>query len=138
MAKRKDTVCVYNQTRQSFLSLSVRTADTTFSRLRGLIGRGRLKSGEGIWVKPSQGVHTIGLLFPIDVIYLDADNRVLLTVENLGTFRISPVRSRCRSVLQLAARTVYASGTLPGDQLLICSPENMETCLTAKNVEILV
>lgn len=137
-AERNEMVCVYNQTRQSFLSLSVRTADTTFSRLRGLIGKGRLKGGEGLWVKPSQGVHTIGLLFPIDVIYLDADNRVLLTVENLATFRIAPVKSRCRSVLQLAARTVHASGTLSGDQLLICSPEDIETCLTPKEVEILV
>jgi uncharacterized membrane protein (UPF0127 family) len=122
----RNQVCVFNKTRQAFLGLSVRKADTVLSRLRGLLGKTRLRSGEGLWVQPSQGVHTIGLLFPIDVIYLDADNRVLLTVENLATFRISPVKSRCRSVLQFPTRTVSASGTQAGDQILICSPEGME------------
>ena len=44
------TYCVYNQTRECFLSLSVTPADTTFSRLKGLIGRLKLKVDEGLWI----------------------------------------------------------------------------------------
>ncbi len=54
------TYCVYNQTRECFLSLGVTAADTTFARLRGLIGRLKLRVDEGLWVVPSCGIHTAG------------------------------------------------------------------------------
>ncbi len=108
------------------MSLGVVAADTHLSRLKGLLGRLRLKSDEGIWVLPSQGVHTIGVLFAIDLIYLDPNHRVIHTVESLGTFRIGPIRMHCSSVLQLPTRTIYSSNTEVGDELLICEPHEMQ------------
>lgn len=126
---RIDTsLCVYNQTRESFLSLSIKTADTHLARLRGLLGRMQLRSDEGIWIVPSQGVHTIGVLFPIDVIYLDKENRVIHLVESLGTFRISPLRREAASVLEMKARTIYSSHTQVGDRLVICPPDELAAC----------
>ena len=118
--------CVFNKARESFLSLSVTVADTHFARLRGLAGRIRLKNDEGIWVVPSQGVHTIGVLFSVDLIYLDENCRVIHMVESMGSFRIGPIRSSSRSVLELPTRTIYSSQTQVGDELLICSPEELE------------
>jgi uncharacterized protein len=120
------TYCVFNQTRESFLSLGITRADNRFARLKGLLGRLRLKSDDGIWVVPSLGIHTIGLLFPIDLIYLDSENRVIHLVENLGTFRIAPVRIHSASVLELPTRTIYSSQTQVGDRLLISPAEQME------------
>jgi len=126
--KRKSakTFCVFNRTRDSFLSLGVRLTDTHWSRLRGLVGKVRLRGDEGIWVVPSQGVHTIGVLFPVDLIYLDEEDRVVQLEESFGTFRIGPVRTNCASVLELPTRTIYSSQTQVGDQLLICRPDVME------------
>lgn len=124
MAREK--LCVYNLTKQSFLSLEVGVADTHLSRLRGLLGRRRLRSGEGLWVVPCQGVHTIGVLFPIDVVYLDEHLRVICLVEGLAPFRISPVRRAGSSVLELPTRTIYMSHTEVGDQFLICTPQEFE------------
>jgi uncharacterized membrane protein (UPF0127 family) len=121
--------CVFNKTRESFISLSVAAADTHLARLKGLVGRLRLKSDDGIWVVPSQGVHTIGVLFAIDLIYLDADHRVVHTIESFGTFRIGPIRRNCASVLELPTRTIYSSQTHVGDELLICSPDEMKAYL---------
>ena len=121
--------CVFNKTRESFLSLSVGAADSHLARLKGLVGKFRLKSDEGIWVTPSQGVHTIGVLFAIDLIYLDSERRVIHLIESFGTFRIGPIRTNCASVLELPTRTIYSSQTQVGDELLICSPEEMETFL---------
>jgi len=118
--------CVFNKTRESFLSLGVTIADTHFSRLKGLLGRIRLRSDEGIWVVPSLGVHTLGVLFPVDLIYLDADYRVIYLVESLGSFRIGPIRPKCASVLEVPPRTIYSSQTQVGDQMMICSSEEME------------
>ena len=120
------TLYVFNLTRQSFVSLGVNPADTHITRLRGLLGRMRLRSDEGLWVVPCQGIHTIGLLFPIDVIYLDEKHRVIHLIEHLGPFRIAPIRTQSGSVLELPTRTIYSSNTQVGDELLIRSPEEME------------
>jgi len=117
---------VFNQTRQCFLGLNVIAADTHFSRLRGLLGRLKLRRDEGIWLTPSQGIHTFGMLFPIDVIHLDALNRVIHLTEHLGPFRISALRVHAKSVLELPAWTIHNSGTQIGDDLLICAPEEMQ------------
>jgi uncharacterized membrane protein (UPF0127 family) len=123
--KRK-AYCVYNQTRECFLSLDVKVADTIFSRLRGLIGRLKLRSDEGLWVVPSRGVHTLGLLFPLDLIYLDEHYRVIHLVEYFPAFRIGPLKTKAESVLQLPTHTIYSSQTQAGDQLVICVVEEME------------
>ena len=118
-------VCVFNRTRESFLGLRVTVADTLPMRLKGLLGRIRLKPDDGIWLIPSRGIHTIGMLFAIDLVYLDAENRVIHLIENLGPFRISPLRIRCDSILELSSRTIYSSNTRVGDEILIGGPEEI-------------
>lgn len=117
------TFYVYNETRQSFLSMGVKVADTHLSSLKGLLGKRKLKNDEGIWVIPSQGIHTIGVLFPIDVIYLDANRKVIHLVEHLRPFRLGPIKVGCESVLELPVRTIYASHTQVGDSFVIRSPD---------------
>ena len=125
----KRRYCIFNKTRESFLSLNITAADTHFARLKGLVGRIRLKGDEGIWVVPSQGVHTIGVLFAVDVVYLDSTLRVIHLMESFGSSRIGPIRVNCASVLELPRRTIYSSQTQLGDQLLICSASEMERFL---------
>ena len=120
------TVCVFNRNRESFLGLRVRSADTLLTRLKGLLGRIGLKPDDGIWLNPSSGIHTIGMLFAIDLVYLDSSHRVIHLVEHLGPFRISPIRIECASILELQPRTIYASNTKIGDELLICAPAEMK------------
>lgn len=125
----KPTYCVYNRTRECFLSLDVISTDTTFARLKGLIGRFKLRSDEGLWVVPSSGVHTFGVLFPLDLIYLDSDHRVIHAIEYFPSFRIAPLRTKATSVLELPIHTIYSSQTQPGDQLVICVAEEIEARL---------
>jgi uncharacterized membrane protein (UPF0127 family) len=132
----KQKYCVYNQTRECFLSLSVTRADTTFARLKGLIGRLKLRYDEGVWMVPSSGIHSFGVLFPLDLIYLDENHCVIHLVEFFRTFRIAPLRVRAASVLQLPIHTIYSSQTQQGDQLLICPPEEMECHLSEEAVSL--
>ena len=117
MKNSKEVLYVFNVTRQTFLSLGVVAADT--------LGKLKLRNDEGIWVVPCSGIHTIGLLFAIDVIYLDEQNRVIHLVEHLGPLRITAVRRDCYRVLELPPRTVHRSNTRLGDELMICSPEQI-------------
>jgi uncharacterized membrane protein (UPF0127 family) len=131
MKKSAPTLCVYNRTRECFLALRVTAADTSFTRLKGLIGRFHLRSDEGIWVVPSSGVHTLGVLLRLDLIYLDEAQEVIEAIEYFPTFRIAPLKMRAASVLELPQHTIYSSQTQEGDRLLICTPEEMETHLRA-------
>jgi len=72
----------------------------------------------------------VGVLFPLDLIYLDEQYRVLHLVESFPTFRIAPLRTQAASVLQLPAHSIFSSQTKPGDQLVICVAEDMEQQLT--------
>jgi uncharacterized membrane protein (UPF0127 family) len=123
------TYCVYNLPRECFLSLGVTVADTTFSRLKGMIGRLRLRSSDGLWVVPSSGVHTFGVLFPLDLIYLDANCQVIHLVEYLRGFRLAALKIHASSVLELPPHTIYSSQTQAGDQLVIGTAEEMESRL---------
>ena len=118
---------VYNETRQSFLSLGVSIADTFLTSLKGLLGKRKLRNDEGLWVIPSQGIHTIGVLFPIDLVYLDANRKVIHLVEHLRPFRIAPIKASCESVLELPIRTICRSDTRIGDSFVICSADEVET-----------
>jgi uncharacterized membrane protein (UPF0127 family) len=125
----KRSYCVYNQTRESFLSFGVMVADTHFARLKGLIGRLKLRLDEGLWVVPSSGVHTWGVLFPLDLIYLDEKQQVVYVTEHFPRFRIAPLKINAASVLELPTHTIYSSQTHVGDQLVICLAEQMESRL---------
>jgi uncharacterized membrane protein (UPF0127 family) len=128
------TYCVYNQTRECFLCLGVTPADTVLARLKGLIGKLKLKLDEGLWIVPSQGVHTVGVLFPLDLIYLDENHRVIHVIEHFPRFRIAPLRTQAASVLELPTHTIYSSQTQPGDQLIICGVEEIEGRLSRESV----
>ena len=117
--------CVFNKSNETFLGLHVSVAATSLARLRGLLGKLCLRAGEGLWLIPSCGVHTIGVLFPIDVIYLNKQNRVVYLREHLTPFGIGRLRFDSSSVLELPPHTIYATGTRVGDDLLICPAEEL-------------
>jgi len=131
----KTSHCAFNITRQSFISLGVAIADSPLTRLRGLLGKMRMRSDEALWVVPSRGIHTIGLMFAIDVLYLDAKLGVIEAIESLAPLRVAPIRLQCASILELPARSIADSGTKIGDELLICSPEEMEQYWTSQTPE---
>ena len=64
---------VYNKTRETFVATEAVVADTYIRRLVGLLGKTKrwAQLGRGLWIVPSSGVHTIGMMFPIDLIFLN-------------------------------------------------------------------
>ncbi|HEY8415163.1 MAG TPA: DUF192 domain-containing protein [Thermaerobacter sp.] len=109
-------VQVYNRTRGYLLAGRVLVADTWAARRRGLLGRDRLDSGEGLLLVPCRWVHSLGMAFPIDVAHLDRRGRVVRAYR-LAPGRIGPPVARGYSVLELAAGTLARTGTIEGDLL---------------------
>ncbi len=114
-------VYIYNKTRETFVATEATVADSYVRRLVGLLGKTKrwAQLGRGLWIVPSRGVHTIGMMFPIDVIFLSKEKEVIHVEEHLRPFRISAVSLRAMSVLELPAHTIFRTGTQVGDRLEI-------------------
>lgn len=114
---------VYNKTRETFVATETILADSYLRRLIGLIGKTNrwAQVGRGLWIVPSSGVHTIGMLFPIDLIFLSKEKEVVHVEEYVRPFRISRVSLKAQSVLELPAHTIYRSGTRVGDRFEIAT-----------------
>jgi len=112
-------IYVYNKTRETFVATKAKVADGYLSRLVGLLGKTRrwARAGQGLWIVPSHGVHTIGMLFAIDLIFLDTGRQVVHIEEHVRPFRISRVSLKASSILELPPHTVFRTGTRVGDQL---------------------
>ena len=119
-------VPVINLTRRTWLATRVKKADNFLTRVVGLLKRTALGPEEALWLIPSKGIHTIGMKFPIDVIFLDKDNVVLGVLSGLRPYRITRVRVKGYSVLELPNGTVKKSQTEIGDKLEISLAETSE------------
>lgn len=124
MAVRSTGGIAFNRTRQVHLATDLALADTHWTRLRGLLGRGPddFRNGSGLWIVPCHGVHTLGMGFPIDVVYLDRDLNVIHVETDLQPWRFAPVRRMATSVLELPSRTTAATKTEIGDKIEITPP----------------
>ncbi len=91
-------------------------ADTALSRLRGLLGRRELPSGEGLLLRPSPSIHTFFMRFPIDVVFLDRELRVLRVADAVKPWRAAACRG-ARAVLELTAGEASARGIAVGERL---------------------
>ncbi len=115
----KSTLVITNQSNGCVVCTDARFADTFRTRLFGLLGRRSLKPDSGLLIKPSSGVHTFGMLFPIDIVSLDRDQRVLGAFENTGPWTVRGLSMKTRSVLELPAGRIQQCGISAGDQLTV-------------------
>ncbi len=108
--------------------LAVRRADTFPARLRGLLFAPPLKPGQGLLLDPCASVHTAGMAYPIDVVFLDRAGTITKIVPHLPPWRIAACRSATRT-LELAAGEARRLGLAAGLSLAGClAPGLMEDC----------
>jgi uncharacterized membrane protein (UPF0127 family) len=110
-----------NRTRQRPLATNLAVAQTHWTRLIGLLATAErdFRNGGGLWIRPCHGVHTLGMQFPIDVIYLDRENKVVYLEPNLQPWHFAPIRLQAASVLELPSHTIGQTETALGDRIEI-------------------
>ena len=109
---------VTNPSRSTVLATCLEVADSGPKRNKGLLGREGLAPGEGLWIVPCESVHTFFMRFPIDLVYLDRNNKVKKVRSAVGPWRLSACLS-AHSILELPAGTAEKTGTQVGDELTI-------------------
>ncbi len=109
---------VRNATRSNTeLANAVAVADSSAKRRTGLLKHTSLSSGEGLWIVPCEAVHTWGMKFPIDVVFLSRKKRVVKTRKAMGRRRMA-FCLWAHSVLELPAGILEQTGTEKGDELV--------------------
>ena len=111
---------IHQHTRKE-LAPKLTTAGTFFSRMKGLLGKKSLSPGEGLLIRPCSGVHTFGMRFSIDVIFLDRSNRVIATMSALPPNRVSRMYLQASAVLELPTQTIESASVRVGDYIEIVS-----------------
>ena len=110
---------ILNQGRDKLLVSEGWGALGFWARLRGLLCRPRLLPGQGLWITSCNWIHTVGMRFAVDVLYLDREGRVLRLASDMHPNCFGPLVWRARSVVELPAGTIESTGTTVGDQLAI-------------------
>ena len=110
---------VLNQTRNAVLVTDGQVAASMWARMRGLLGHAPLKTGEGLLLRGEKAIHTVGMSFPIDVLFLDRNGAIVHLIHSMVPSRFSPFVFRADDVLELPPGTLVQTGTVLGDQLKI-------------------
>lgn len=106
-----------NPTRSTVLGSTIRVAESSWARLRGMLGRPRPGTGEGMLLAPCRGVHMYGMRYPLDVVFLDQEGVVVAVFPALPPGTRTPLIRAAAFALELPVGTVEATGTLVGDAL---------------------
>jgi uncharacterized protein len=91
-------------------------ADRAHRRMRGLLGRKYLRQGEGMVLRPGWSIHTAFMRFPIDAVFLDADQVVIKIEHEVGPWRTVSCRG-AREVVELSAGESRRRGLEVGDRV---------------------
>ena len=118
-------LCAYNLTAERFLSGDVDTSQSLRSSLDGRVIAFTPGTGAALWIVPFREISPTNVRTPIDLLYLDRDLVVLDAVESFPIGRVSDSAPRPASVLVLPAHTIASGGARPGDELVLCAPEEM-------------
>ncbi len=108
---------ILNVSKGTVVAEDVAVARSFWGRFRGLMLRRGMASGEALLIEPSASIHTAFMRFPIDVVFLDREKRVVKVAENVRPFRA--VLSRGHSALELSAGSAGKANIAEGDRLVI-------------------
>jgi uncharacterized membrane protein (UPF0127 family) len=106
-----------NITRGVTLAEEGMVADTSAARRTGLLGRSEFASGNALWIVPCECIHTFGMKFAIDAVFLSRKRTVVKIVPGLRMRRIA--LAWAHSVIELPAGTIASTNTRIGDQLVL-------------------
>ena len=111
-----DLLTAINVTREVRLTECGRVADNFLTRLVGLLRDKTLERGDGLWIVPCNSIHSFGMRFVFDAIFLDKNLRVVHLMRGMKPSRISKMVFSAHSVLEIPAGLISQTATELGDQ----------------------
>ena len=128
--------CAYNPVREKFLCSFIELAETASVKLRDELNALSEGTNRGLWLAPFRGIASNKLRSPIDLVFLDRNNCVLAIAKSFPDSQPSSSEWPASSAIALAAGSIASSGTLAGDQLILCSPQKMKRRIFDSRLEL--
>lgn len=110
---------IINQTKNTVLAGKVTIADKPLARMIGLLGKDALRKDEALVLRPCNSIHTFFMRFAIDVLFLDAGNKVVARKVCFKPWKMSQIFWKAKSALELPCGVIDNSNTKEGDQIVI-------------------
>ena len=104
-----------NTTRWVRLTECARIADNYLTRVVGLLRDRQLELGDGLWIKPCNSIHSIGMKFVFDAVFLDHNLQVVHLMSDMKPWRISKIVFSAKSVLEVPSGIIAQTATQLGD-----------------------
>ena len=105
-----------NKTKGTIVANFLWLAYTFSQRVQGLLGTRLFPLGYGLIIKPCSSMHTFGMNYPIDVLFVDGNNRIIKIVDNMLPGNMS-MSSGSKYVVELPAGTANRTVCSVGDIL---------------------
>lgn len=117
-------VQVVNRTRNQVVAEHAEMAESVWTRFVGLMGRSELDADGGLVIYPNNSIHMFFMKFPLDVLHVAADGRVLKILHTIKPWRVGPIVGKSKYTVELPAGRARQTGTAEGDFLeLVFSAE---------------
>jgi uncharacterized membrane protein (UPF0127 family) len=113
-----ELIRVINERSGAVLAESLISAHDSQSRRKGWLGRTSAPRGEAIWILPCEAIHCFFMHFPIDVVFLDRELRVIQVRRSVKPWRIA-VCLKAYSVMEFPEGVINATATAAGDKIIL-------------------
>jgi uncharacterized membrane protein (UPF0127 family) len=108
---------VLNPQRGTVLGEAIEVAESAAQKVKGLLGRDCLLDGQGLLFKHCSSLHTFFMSFPIDIVFMNRNRKVLKVSQNVKPFHLVAAPLRAYYALELPANAIAKSQTKVGDNL---------------------
>lgn len=102
---------------QAVIVENLQIANKPWSRIRGLLFKPALASNQGLALIPCNSIHSLGMRYAIDVIYLDKKNQVVKCSSDFKPNSLGPIVFKANAVIELPAGRLRGLDVRVGDQL---------------------
>jgi hypothetical protein len=116
-AEEEPLVLVLNETRKTLLASRLRVLRAP--GLRAVSVSDPILPGDGLWIESGNQVDTTRMAVSLDLVFLDADHRVVESITAVGPGAVTPEVAKAAGVLELPAGTIPSTQTQIGDRILI-------------------
>ena len=115
---------IENITKNICIASNTKIANTFLDRLKGLLGTNKLETGKGLVIRPCNSIHTLGMNYDIDVLFVDSGDNVIKVINKMRPTRFSLCR-KSSYVVELPAGTLEATGTGVGDKISLTGDSSL-------------
>jgi uncharacterized membrane protein (UPF0127 family) len=101
------------------IPFSIKSADSFFKRLKGLMFRKGPLFNEGLWITPCNSIHMCFMYFAIDAVFLTKEGKIVKLIESLRPWRMVMPVKEAFSVVELPAGTIEQFHLKEGERLIL-------------------